>query len=1041
MQNTIFPRVRLACSVLLLLFQMAVHAQQNQKVVFQNQPGFISYNFYNPPVILNTPDNGWLINGYMLANTDMLALPRLIKLDAAGQTEWDNMYLDPGAPGFYFLEPLSVLNAPDGGWLMSFRDDSTGLELLKIGTDGTQLWTKDIGSIPFGIKLLGVVNGDYYGVAQEYSSPGYQWRLYQMDLNGNVISSVLLPAQWTNSSGSFSIILTAGNDIQVYFSLAQNGAIKRYLARYDLAGNLLWQSQPINPTTGQLFPAAGNGFYLLSNNTVYRYDAAGNLLDQLAATVIPDVSTIQHVEEYPDGSLLVSGSTVTFRGYLAKLDASYNLVWISEAPDDAQPAINRLQGVPTADGWAAGAGSTATDQIGFVRIFENTGVSVNTLSGVVNRDIDADCVIDGGLAGLNGTKVTASNANGTHTAFSNPDGSYLLKLPPGDFTINADPAEQFFFLCPSLVNTPVSFPQGPGASAALDLPIQSLAVIHRIEGKVMIDENDNCVAEPGDRPAPYWLVQVDGGGFHVATYTNSDGAYAMYLPNGDYGVICSPVNQNFSICPPFVKSVSFNSAQAQTAMVDFSVHKAFDCALMKTWVSAGIVRPCTTSVFRVYYQNAGTEDADNVKITVTLDPMLIYVSASATPLSVNGNTIVFDRGTVPAWANYASIDIYATPDCNLTAGQQVCVTSEIEPDTICYSSAGWSGAYITVDGDCNAGQTMATFKFKNIGAATSQLLDYIIVEDQIVLKSGSYMLPAGDSLVETVDVNGMTLTGSSEQEPGFPGDSTVNYSLVNCVGMPGMPSGFNGPAGPFSYQGCYEVMTSFDPNDKQARPLGYGPDHIVLPGSTLEYMVRFQNTGNDTAFLVVIRDTLSQDLDPATIRLQGASHPYRFDLLGGNIAQFTFENILLPDSSTNPAASSGFVEFGIRHRADIPLGTVIGNKAAIYFDYNQPVITNTVYRKIDRYFNVSATNNPGSAISVKVFPNPATETAWIQLPDDFRQDNLVFDLFDATGRSLQSVPFTGNRYLFERGSLASGIYYWNIKSSTGVWASGKVVVQ
>ncbi|MBK7936966.1 MAG: T9SS type A sorting domain-containing protein [Lewinellaceae bacterium] len=1040
MRYSIFSPIRLAGCFLLLLLQTAAFAQQNQKVVFPNPQGFFTYYAYKPPFILNTPDNGWLIASYMISGDDQTGLPRLIKLDGNGQAEWDNFYLEPANPGYHYLEPLSVLNAPGGGWLMSFRDDTTGMELIKIGDDGSEIWTKDIGPTPFGITMLGVVNSHYYGIVQEYAGNNNQWRLYQLDLNGNVVNSVVLPAQWTNFNSSYSVILTENDEIQAYFNLSQNGAVKTYLARYDLAGNELWNIQPAGISQGQLYQAAANGFYLLSNNTLYRYDATGNLLNQLAATDIPDVSTIRRVEPYPDGSILVSGSTVTSRGYMAKLDASYNVTWISEAPDDAQPAINSLWGIPTADGWAAGAGSTALKQVGFVRIFENAGIQVNTLSGVVKRDVDEDCLIDGGVAGLNGTRVTAGNTNGTHTAFSQADGSYLMKLPPGEFAINADPAEQFFFLCPAAANSIVSFPPG-GGTASLDLPIQSLDVIHRIEGKVLIDENNNCIAEPDDRPAPYWLVNVQGGGFQVSQYTNTDGAYSIYLPDGTYEVVAYPVNPNFSVCAPVVKTVTFSSPQAQTETVDFSVEKAFDCGLMKTWVNAGFVRPCTTSTFTVYYQNVGTSDADDVKITVTLDPMLTYVSASATPLSINGNTIVFERGTVPPWANYATITIDATPDCSLTAGQLVCVTSEIEPDTVCYSSGGWSGALITVDGDCNANQSEATFKFKNIGSAASQPLDYIIVEDQIVLKSGTFSLPPGDSLMETVDVSGMTLTGSSEQEPGYPGDSTVNYSLVNCVGMPGMPGGFNGPAGPFSYQGCYEVRTSFDPNDKQARPLGFGADHIVLPGSTLEYLIRFQNTGNDTAFLVVIRDTLSQDLDPATIRLQGASHPYRFDLLGGNIVQFTFENILLPDSTTNPSGSQGYVEFGIRHRADIPLGTVIGNNAAIYFDYNQPVITNTVYRKIDRYFDVSATGSPDKGIIVKVFPNPAMENAVIELPYSLHAERLLFELYDVAGRTVQTAAFTGNRYQFERGSLAPGVYYWNITGETGALASGKVVLR
>ena len=166
MRYSFFPRTRLAGCFLLLLLQTAIYAQQNQKVVFSNPQGFSTNNFYNPPFILNTPDNGWLISSYLLSNDDMGGIPRLIKLDENGQTEWDTTYLNQVTPGFHYIEPLSVLNAPGGGWLMSLRDDSTGLELLRIDTDGSALWTKDIGVTQFGFKLLGMVNNSWYGVAQ-----------------------------------------------------------------------------------------------------------------------------------------------------------------------------------------------------------------------------------------------------------------------------------------------------------------------------------------------------------------------------------------------------------------------------------------------------------------------------------------------------------------------------------------------------------------------------------------------------------------------------------------------------------------------------------------------------------------------------------------------------------------------------------------------------------------------------------------------------------------------------------------------------------
>jgi PKD domain/Secretion system C-terminal sorting domain len=139
------------------------------------------------------------------------------------------------------------------------------------------------------------------------------------------------------------------------------------------------------------------------------------------------------------------------------------------------------------------------------------------------------------------------------------------------------------------------------------------------------------------------------------------------------------------------------------------------------------------------------------------------------------------------------------------------------------------------------------------------------------------------------------------------------------------------------------VTGSFDPNDKQVwDPQGNVANGPIDPSTaTLHYLVRFQNTGNDTAFTIFVRDTLDTHLDASTLKITGASHPYQFALSGANFAQFTFPNILLVDSFRNEPASHGFISYSIDLNAGVPLGTTISNSASIYFDFNAPVLTNT----------------------------------------------------------------------------------------------------
>ncbi len=139
------------------------------------------------------------------------------------------------------------------------------------------------------------------------------------------------------------------------------------------------------------------------------------------------------------------------------------------------------------------------------------------------------------------------------------------------------------------------------------------------------------------------------------------------------------------------------------------------------------------------------------------------------------------------------------------------------------------------------------------------------------------------------------------------------------------------------------VVGSSDPNDKRVWDangnIAEGP---VDPSTNLlRYMIRFQNTGTDTAFNIVVRDTLSQYLDAGSLRVTGASHNYQVSLTGQRNVQFTFPNILLLDSFANEPLSHGYIAYEINLNAGVPVGTTITNRAGNYFDFMPPVPTNT----------------------------------------------------------------------------------------------------
>ena len=143
------------------------------------------------------------------------------------------------------------------------------------------------------------------------------------------------------------------------------------------------------------------------------------------------------------------------------------------------------------------------------------------------------------------------------------------------------------------------------------------------------------------------------------------------------------------------------------------------------------------------------------------------------------------------------------------------------------------------------------------------------------------------------------------------------------------------------------VSCAYDPNDKQAIPVGYAEPHFILADTEIEYKIRFQNTGNAPAFNVDIEDQIDiSKLDLSTFQPITASHSYSTLVQPDGHVTFTFANIMLPDSTTDEPGSQGYVIYRIKPLPTLAFGDVIENTASIYFDENPPIVTNTTFHTI-----------------------------------------------------------------------------------------------
>ncbi|MFT4532971.1 MAG: putative repeat protein (TIGR01451 family) [Saprospiraceae bacterium] len=220
-----------------------------------------------------------------------------------------------------------------------------------------------------------------------------------------------------------------------------------------------------------------------------------------------------------------------------------------------------------------------------------------------------------------------------------------------------------------------------------------------------------------------------------------------------------------------------------------------------------------------------------------------------------------------------------------------------------------------------------------------------------------------------------------------------------------------------------QLRCSYDPNDKREYPDRAGEDNLTLMDEDIEYTIRFQNNGNDTAFQVKIVDPLDSNIDPSTIRVINSSHDVETCIEGTDLI-FLFEDILLVDSMTNYAGSQGFVTFRCNTKDGRPEMTPVHNQADIIFDTNTAIVTNQTINTlvselcIDKNTLIEASICDGE--SYEGYSESGTYTNSFELP--FGCDSIVIiDLFVQGVTYAQStidicegesILFNGENYTF-----------------------------
>lgn len=305
------------------------------------------------------------------------------------------------------------------------------------------------------------------------------------------------------------------------------------------------------------------------------------------------------------------------------------------------------------------------------------------------------------------------------------------------------------------------------------------------------------------------------------------------------------------------------------------------------------------------------------------------------------------------------------------------------------------------------------------------------------IASGLFFLDAGQELNITIPTASRVLF-IAEQDDSNPYKQASRTEIRSCSlnPVPGAPD-FRidnlDEGEPYISKFCLQVRGSFDPNDLTGYPVGLSDRKYIDQTQELEYIIRFQNTGTDTAFNVRIANQIPiNQLDLTTLALGASSHPYQLLIDPTGKLNFSFQNILLPDSVIDQKASHGFVSYKIKPIQKLGNGIKIENEAFIYFDFNDAIKTNKDFHTVGIPIQVKLINPVLiDNLQFSIQPNPMVQSSQLKWNNFKKGELFTLSCLDLTNKTLWTKEFESNTIQIDQENLTPGIYLMMLRNAKG----------
>ena len=147
---------------------------------------------------------------------------------------------------------------------------------------------------------------------------------------------------------------------------------------------------------------------------------------------------------------------------------------------------------------------------------------------------------------------------------------------------------------------------------------------------------------------------------------------------------------------------------------------------------------------------------------------------------------------------------------------------------------------------------------------------------------------------------------------------------------------------------------------------------------------------------------------------------------------YQFDPIRLYPKDWDESLSDGYFTFSVNLKDNLPEGTRINTNAEIFFDYNQPVTTNTAKNLIEALLEVNNFNDKDIEMAIQPNPNDGTFKLWLNSQNE---GVALLEVFNLLGESLykkQLSVLSGLQDLHVKlTDLNTGIYLIRLTEKNG----------